>query len=436
MAASVGCTTILGDPYYLLDPGGGGNGAAGSGGGAGGAELPRPDLGALTWTVENASNTPATISHDGRLATVPATGERVMVWSEPDDEMLSDQNIWSSRRSAGGEWTPDQLTDSTGVQFAFPSAAAFGEVVHAVFSGNKDDTRDVFYVRRAGAIWSEPANLTTGSKPAGTRLDDTPALAVGPAGQLAIAYLSALETASFESELRVLRFDDNGITGQPETSIAPGFCDDPAAVFDAAAQLHVVATCRDTEDEVFHASDAGGSWTSESLPLPACPGGGCTWQAGVVATASIAVGPDGTLHAAWPAWDDQVLCAGGVSSCDDIVYARSTGGSFSQPAVVVVATDDVREARPAIAVDAHGRVLIAYHRFDDPDAILQFTWSEDGVTFAPPVTIDAGAGDGDRWRPSSMQVDPATQLPELAFDRTFKGTEPLNTEIFRAYASE
>ena len=58
---SLGCTGLLGDDYFVLAPGdggaggGGGGGAGGTGaqGGAGGT-LPKPDLAAGRWNVENA----------------------------------------------------------------------------------------------------------------------------------------------------------------------------------------------------------------------------------------------------------------------------------------------------------------------------------------------------------------------------------------------
>ena len=436
--SALGCTAVLGDDYFLLEPGddvgaGGAGGSGASGPGSGGGALPKPDLGTLVWEIENASDTPATISHDGVLVRVPETGDRWMVLSEPDDTMLSDQDIWVTRRGPNGNWTPERLTDGVDMQFAYASAVGFGSVVHAVFSGNQDAINDVFYVRSSGDLWLEPANLTAGTKPSSTDQHDYyPSIAVGPEGQLATAYLSSLVNLN-DTTLRVLRFDDSGVPDEPEVDLAPGRCDNPAAVFDASGKLHVLATCSDGTSRVMHATDASGGWQSTPMPEPACSSPPCTWSSGL-ARASIALGPDGELHAAWSTSDDDASCTGGATSCDDIVYAKTQRGVFSQPAVVVVATSDVREAHPAIAVDAHGRVMLAFHRFDD-ETILLFSWSEDGVTFSPPTTV-APTGEGDRGFPATMLVDPDTQLPELALEATIAGTEPLNTEIFRAAAKE
>jgi hypothetical protein len=426
LTGALGCTTLLGDDYFLLDPeqdpdpdGGGGGTGPGAGGGSGGAPLPKPDLAAGLWEIENASNTPATISHDGVLALAGAA--RWVAWAEPDDIQLGDQDIWATLRGSDGNWTPERLTEATDVQFAYPSIGAFGEVVHVVFSGNADGVNDVYWVRSSGGLWLEPANLTTGSKPPMSRHDYHASLAVANDGKLAVAYLS-YPVGRIGDELRVIRFDQNGVAEEPETGIVGGHCDDPSALFDAAGHLHVVATCDPSgTDELIHATDASGAWVATPVPGP---------EVSFLARPRLALDPDGaTLHLAWAG---DVVCTSGVTSCDDIFYARSVGGAFSEPPVAVTSSDHRRDAHPAIGVDAHGRPIISFHRFDEPDALVYVSWSEDGVTFEPMVLVTQPMP-GDQWFPATMVIDPATQLPEFVLERTIKDTDPLNTEMLRAY---
>ncbi|MEJ7729379.1 MAG: hypothetical protein WKG00_09190 [Polyangiaceae bacterium] len=422
-AGSLGCTSLLGDDYFLdTAAGAGGDGAAGGGaasggGGGGGGAKPKPDLSKAVWDLENASNTPATISHDGVL--VIANGRRWAAWSEPDDEDLSEQAVWANQRDDGGGWSGGQVTDFAGEQVADPDIAAFGDTVYVAFSRDVDGFDDIYVARHQGDAWLQPADITASTKRPMTRNDYEPSLAVSRDGKLALAYLSYLPNDFSDAQVRVVRFDDDGVAQAPELNVASGSCEAPDALFDDAGNLWVVADCGDgTADAIVLATDRSGSWQSQTIDGPG---------SGFLADPHLALDPNGKeVHVAW---SGDAECIPDETDCNDIFYVRTEDGVVTGPGQNLTSTGDVREAESSIAVDAHGRPIIVFHRFDDPDARIYFVWGDDGV-FAEQKLITPSAG-ADQWFPTSTTVDPLTQLPEFVYERRIPATRPVNTEIFR-----
>jgi hypothetical protein len=428
LAGSLGCTSLLGDDYFLDTTGGtGGDGAAGggagasggAGGGGGGGPLPKPDLSKAVWDLENASKTPATISHDGVM--VIANGRRWAAWAEPDDENLSEQAIWANQRADSGDWSGGPVTDFAGEQVADADIAAHGDTVYVAFSRDVDGFSDIYVARHQGDAWLQPADITASTKRPRTRHDFEPSIAVSRDGQLALAYLSYVTGQFSNAQVRVVRFNDDGVAQAPELNIAAGACETPDALFDDAGNLWVVADCDDgTTDSVVLATDRTGSWQAQVIDGP---GGD------FIADPHLALDPNGSdVHVAW---SGDVECVRGESLCNDIFYVRTQGGALQGAAQALTSSDDVREAESSIAVDAHGRPIIVFHRFDDPDARIYFVWGEDGV-FAEQKLITPATG-ADQWFPTSTTVDPQTQLPEFVYQRTLAGTRPLNTDIYRGF---
>lgn len=417
--AGPGCTSVLGDDYFLLPPGeeAGGAGAGGSGaaGGAGG-NLPKPDLATAVWDLENVSKTTATISHDGVLAI--AGSKRWVVWSEPDDENLSDQAIWAKSSDGASAWVGGPIASYPEIQLVDPDITSAGEQVYVAFARDVDGFDDIFVARHDGNAWLQPANITASTKRPGTRNDYEPSIAVAPDGTLALAYLSYLPGQFSNAELRVVRFDEDGVAQAPSLDIVAGACEAPDAVFDDEGNLWVVVDCDDdTTDSVYLASDRTGSWQSQRIDGP-----GGTF----IADPHLALDPNGSdVHVAW---SGEVPCASGTL-CNDIFYVRTRNGVLDGSARNLTPSDDVREAESSIAVDAHGRPIIVFHRFDDPDARIYFVWGEDDE-FAEMKLVTPSTG-ADQWFPTSASVDPATQLPEFVYQRALPGTRPVNTEIFR-----
>jgi hypothetical protein len=177
------------------DDGGGDAPDAGPGdgdpdGGGGGGDGVTCEGMAGAWQSENASNTKDTISHDGSLA-ITAGGDLVVAFSEPDAEVLSDQDIHVASDTGGGWDLSDPLT-ADDIQNAYPSLVAVGDTLHLTFSGRPGaDINDVFYTTNDGGGWDERVNLTAAAESELGRHAYGASLAAGPGGELAIAYISA-----------------------------------------------------------------------------------------------------------------------------------------------------------------------------------------------------------------------------------------------------
>jgi hypothetical protein len=401
---------------------GGAGGAAGGAGGAGGAATPNLDEG--TWSLEDVSNTAGTISHDGSLAFTD-DGAAWVAFSEPDPIATSDQDIWFTT-NAGGGWTPSAaLTEDTDVQNAFPSLVARGGELHLAFSGYAEGLNDIYYMRH-GDSWTARQNLTMAFEPDGAgRIDYAPSLAVGPQGEIAIAYLSAPAdpdgTKTGPLEVRVVRVEGGVAAGAPTTVLAAGQedCNAPSAAFDTKGKLHVVADCGPLfQEDVHHVTDATGPFTDDVLPE----------NAGRADTSpSVAAAPDGSVHVVWVG---EASCATGT--CGEVFHVRVDGTTFGDVASASSGPDD-EDRSPRVAVDAEGRVLVAFHRMNaDKFADIYFAHADDGATFSAPRSLTPGTDDSDEWIVSSVVVEPATGRPHVVFTRILAGTDPLDTEVVHA----
>jgi hypothetical protein len=108
----------------------------------------------------------------------------------------------------------------------------------------------------------------------------------------------------------------------------------------------------------------------------------------------LAVGPDGTVYAAWTEYEGRLW------------LARSTdaGASFSDP-VHVTGTDDVPARGPSLAVDASGTIHLAWAVGENPAADVRYTRSTGAWNaFAPPQAVAESEGHSDA---PSLAVDPA-----------------------------
>jgi hypothetical protein len=99
----------------------------------------------------------------------------------------------------------------------------------------------------------------------------------------------------------------------------------------------------------------------------------------------LAIGPDGTLYAAWTEYEGALW------------LARSTDGGASFSAPLHLAGDDARPTRaPSLAVDGEGNVHLAWIGGEAPAADIHLTHSLDGgQTFAEPRVAIASGGHTD-----------------------------------------
>ena len=411
--------------------GGGGAGGVGASGGNGGwsaggvpecADLSvEPfSLTENTWQIDDASNTPGTISHDGALAITPS-GLIAVAFAEPDSVNTSDQDIFTTQTLGTTFPAATALTHDTAVQNAYPSMVADGETLHLVWNGYPGGDNDLFYSSYTGS-WSARVDLTSPSEGNPAREDFAPDLALGPNGELAVAYLSSPNDQS-PPEVRVLGIANGAPAGSPETVIPAGTdgCENPHLAFDGAGHLHVVADCGPLfSASVTYATNASGSWTSSVLA------GGPNQDD---TSPDIAVGPDGTtVHVVW---QGNQSC--GPATCSDIRYARSTGGAFSAP-VDVTTTPNDPEGQPRLAVDACGRPVVTYPRANAAnyfDVLITLS-SDNGASFEAEHNITHDTDGSDEWMPYSLVMHPITHFPHLTFVSIMPGTDPLDTEVMHA----
>lgn len=234
--------------------------------------MPSP-LGPGEWTTENVSQTPGTIATQSDLA-ITDSGTVFVVWSESDSENVSDQDILVAT-GGDGTWKTDTLTTDVGVQNTYPSILTDGDTVHLVWSGYPDGWNDIYYTVHTPADgWRDPVDLTAAFESALERDAFAPALAIGPNGELAIAYQSGLRDVEGEfrdpTEIRVIRIANGAVIDGPVTVIeAVGAgCNEPDLAFDAAGALHLVAACGAVlQGDIYYTTDAGGSF-AEPVVLP------------------------------------------------------------------------------------------------------------------------------------------------------------------------
>jgi hypothetical protein len=389
------------------------------------------DYGVGSWQVEQVSNTPGTISHNGTLTFLP-DGTAIAGWMEADPVNVSDEDIETAIKS-GSTWSgADRRTNDTNVQNSYPHLVTYAGVAHLVWGGYPGGDNDLFYAHYASSAWTARTDLTTPfeTSPALRRDDRIPALAVSSSGVLAISYSSSTTNAMGNPnglfEIRVIKLDGSGtVLGPPTTVIPAGTngCGSSAIAFDGAGNLHVVADCGPLgAEDIYYATDESGSWTQMVVPGGA---GRDDWGA------KLASDPDGTtIHLTWTAFP---TCTNNMNqTCADVMYRQIHPGATFGPEIDVTATGAQDEYSPEIGVDSMGRPLIAYHHANAQNFFdIYVTWSNDGQTFAPAQNITPGTDMRDDQQPQSLIFHPSTGLPHLVFYSTLS-SNPLNTEIMHA----
>jgi hypothetical protein len=384
------------------------------------ASLSQGTLEGGTWKTLQVSQTPGTISHHGRLAFLPS-GEAVAVWSEPDQNDSSIQNIWAASLD-GDTWsTSPPLTTNRASQNAFASMVPVGDVAHVVWNGYPGGDNDIFHSELAGGAWSARTDLTSGFKTNGNATTDSlPSMAASPKGGLAVAYDSSPSPDSAVVEIRVLRLDPSGAPLAAPTVAIPApvdgsGCYGPSAEFDADGHLHVVAECGPIGAEhLVWGTDASGSWVV--TPLDAV--GASDVQA------HLTRGAGRGLELVWTAFS---ACSSSGNACGDVVTA-TIEGTNAAPARHVTSTPDVNEVSPLAVVDKAGRLLVGYSH--DKDTFL--TWATDPQTFAPEKNLTAGT-DATWELLSALAIDPVTGAPHVLYEQVLPGTQPLNAEIMHTF---
>lgn len=405
---------LLAVPGCATAPGEGGG--SDSGPAADGPAGP-PQLAGGTWQIRNVSDTPGTLGLHGQQLFVD--GQRLIAWSEVGDGGGSDQDILAAVERDDG-WDAMPLTTGD-QQNTHPSMVTDGDRVYLAWSGRPDalNDLDVYLSIRAGDTWLRAINLTSPAEDGTPRRDTRPHIALGDEGELVVVYLSSPQdesgAAAGPDDVRLLRITAGQI-GAPVTVIDgnDGVCSEAVLAVDPEHDSHVVAACSGPSSGLLYANDEElrDRFAVSSLELT---------------DAEVELSPQ--LHADRAGlhlvFRGDVPC--GDARCGEIYYARGTRTGLFTTAVNVSRDEGAIDVLPVVTGDAFGRVLIAFEKQGE----IHFTHSTNGVDFSEPERLEPGAPDvGDQ--PTGLVVDPATGLPSMTFVRTFRGSDPLNLDVFVA----
>jgi hypothetical protein len=266
------------------------------------------------------------------------------------------------------------------------------------------------------------------------RYVDDPSVALGNDGQAAVVWVDQASQA-----VRFQRYDAQG-NARLEV---PSDVSRSAGTFSWLPRVVMAANATDTlyvlwqeilftggshgGEILFAHSRDGGATFSEPLNLSNTRHGAGKgrltawyWHNGSL---DLAEGPDGTLWAAWTEYEGRLL----------ISRSGDGGHSFSTP--VHVTGDDERPARgPSLAVNADGRVHLAWALGEDATADIHYAVSADhGETFATPQRVDPSAGHADAPK---LAVDDRGRL-HLVYAESVDGPRPsAHIRYTRAEAGE
>ena len=255
-----------------------------------------------------------------------------------------------------------------------------------------------------GVSWSDPVEVTTGEAYRGPwrmnesdwRFVDDPTVALGRESTAGVAWTDHLAQDLF--------FQAYGPDGAPRHSSPVNVSRNP----ETFSWLPRVAFPTDSPDTVYvlwqeiifsggtHGGEAmfarsldGGRSFGEPINLSQSEAGDGKgrltkeiWHNGSL---DLAVGPEGTVYAAWTEYEGRLL----------LCRSPDTGAHFSAP--LHVAGSTARPARgPSLDVDSTGTLHLAWAVGEDPAADVQYTHSTDGWNaFTSPQTVAESEGHSD-----------------------------------------
>jgi hypothetical protein len=418
-----------GNAVPVVDPPGGSDGGMKKPDGA--VLLP---TGELSWSAERIETTEGTVSHDGVIA-FDSSGPTIL-FAEPDSKnALSFQSIVSVEAKSGVWQTPSPRTTSQ-IQNAYPAVLAFGGDVIATYNGypgGATDDNDIYLVARQGGTWKPAVNLTTGFETSATRYHDIQANVTKVSDtSFALAWASGPTDTkgnpSGATAIKVAVFSKDGTVITPAVQVidpvgAAGACGRPTLAKTAAGDLVVAAECGPISGgRIFIATNKGGSWSKVSIAA--------TDRDDI--NPNIAAGPDG-VHVAWTS---VTKCQNDpAKSCGDIVRAPVVDGKPGSEQNLTN-TPSLGEGKARVAIDAAGSIHIAYSAFNAAGwgDVIVTRIAKDGTASAP-LNVTPGTENDDDVV-SDLQIDAATGLPQVVYEHSFKGSDPLNLDIFRAISKQ
>src|SRR3990172_5913830 len=219
-----------------------------------------------------------------------------------DDRAGVDDVRFSSSSDGGLTWAPSvQVTDAAAggtLQLGRPAMAVDGAgTIHLAWEDHRTGDADVYFASSmdGGASWTTP-NLRV-NRNNGTTSQIYPSVAAWGTGNVAVAWADGRSAADWDVYVAVSA--DGGLTwpgGDVRVNSAAGNQTQPALVADAGGNLSVAwEDDRDGNFDIYFArsADGGAAWTTPNVRVDAAPGP--SWARDV----TLALGPSGSLHAAW-----------------------------------------------------------------------------------------------------------------------------------------
>jgi hypothetical protein len=222
------------------------------------------------------------------------------------------------------------------------------------------------------------------------------------------------------TDILVVRVSPDGLISNTDVVIDGSDlpCSDVTAAVDGNGKVHVIAACGPfLSDRLVYATDASGSWTSQTLSL----------SGATIEISPRLVADGGDLHLVFRG---DVDCEAG--KCGEIFYAKGSGGAFG-PAVSISGSKEVRDYNPAIGVDAFHRPVMAWEvKQENNHSDMFMSYCAQEGSFSAPLNLTPDAEALYRDDPSHISFRPGSGLPVISFNRTVRGSDPLNVEIYSA----
>ena len=288
--------------------------------------------------------------------------------------------------------------------------------------------------------WQEPLKLATGPAHVGPwRMNesefhyvDDPTIAISEHGSIAVAWV---DNESRDIKLVRLHVDDHEIPDPVNVSSSPdvfswlpriAFGNDEETIHVLWQEILFTGGSHGGEILYSRSEDAGQTFT-EPLNLSNTDDGAGKgrltrerWHNGSL---DLLHGRDGNIYAAWTAYEGPL----------HVSRSLDGGESFSQP--LQIAGDRQVPARaPSLALDAEGRLLVAWTVGEDADADIHIARQADGDwSFGQPEVIHPGAGHADAPKIGvdqsgrihlvySHAANGPTGFPQVVYSRAEAGT--------------
>ncbi len=250
----------------------------------------------------------------------------------------------------------------------------------------------------ASVAWSPYTSLIGGL---GTMTNETPSVVADTSGHVYVFYY---HQGLGVFNVYVMKYQDEGTSGAvvpvPGFPVqvnsvantvygAPNGIWSPYGAIDASGNLY--ATWFSTSLNVFvsRSADGGKTWSAQVMANPAS-------SANEDIAPSIAVAPNGRVYVAW--YREHLTNVGYLYNIS-VSYSNDGGATFTGAQNVSGGASPPYHwiGHPSIAVDSHGRIYVVYTQWSYTGSLpawVNYTYSDDGVTWSPPVTLNSGTLEG------------------------------------------